>query len=593
MTLVAFTPKPGIVKLASEYALEGRWTDGDHVRFNGGLPEKLAGWDAVVGGTYTGAGRGLLGWRANNGDAHVAIGTHKKLYVWNAGSITDITPLATSGTLTATDAVSTTSGSAIVNIEHSSHGRAVGDYVSFADSAAVGGITIDGEYEVTGDVDADNYEITHTSAASSTASGGGGATTFEYQISVGYEDNIPGYGYGVGGYGEEAYGTPRTSSITLGARIWHLDNFGEDLRALHRNGNLYAWDLSAGGRAALVAGAPTNGRAMFVSSDRKVHILGAGGAPMRDEWSDTADDSVWTAAADNDAGGKTLQGGSELMAGARGEGLNLVWSDEDLFVFIEVPTDLIYDARRVAGAGIIAPLAWTEINGTFFWMGQQRFLMFDGGGVRDVPNQQDIHSYVYGDPNKTGFPGLNRDQQIKFHCGGITAQREAWFFYCSATSDEIDRAVAYDLDDRCWTIHSITRTAFEQTLADANPLGLGTDSQMYVHETGFDDDDAALTWYIKSAPVDIGAGDQLMDVQGLIADFERQTEDITLRVYAREYPQAEEFLEDEVTIEPGATRIDLRAQGRQVALRFGCGGLGGNFRMGKNRLDVQPAGGRR
>ena len=68
-------------------------------------------------------------------------------------------------------------GSATITVTHNSHGLAVGHKVTFAGSAAIGGITPNAvEMAVTGVPDANTYTVSFTSNATSTASGVGGTS---------------------------------------------------------------------------------------------------------------------------------------------------------------------------------------------------------------------------------------------------------------------------------------------------------------------------------------------------------------------------------------------------------------------------------
>ena len=68
-------------------------------------------------------------------------------------------------------------GSATITVTHNSHGLSVGHKVTFAGSAAIGGITPNAvEMAVTGVPDANTYTVSFTSTATSTASGVGGTS---------------------------------------------------------------------------------------------------------------------------------------------------------------------------------------------------------------------------------------------------------------------------------------------------------------------------------------------------------------------------------------------------------------------------------
>src|SRR5690606_13011788 len=94
--------------------------------------------------------------------------------------------------------------------------------------------------------------------------------------------------YGSGPYSNEAYGTPRGggSGVPLDATTWHLDNFGQVLLAMStEDGRLFYWDAgNQTAQAQLVANAPTQCAGMFVTDERMVVALGAGGNPREIQW---------------------------------------------------------------------------------------------------------------------------------------------------------------------------------------------------------------------------------------------------------------------------------------------------------------------
>jgi len=194
----------GVVKDDTELAAAKRsggirWIDSDRIRFVNKLPQKIGGWAKYVTAAFDGKCRGLLSWQDNNSVARVGVGTHKKLYALEGGAFTNITPIRATSALT--DPFSVASGSTVVTVTDTAHGAAVGDFVEISGASAVGGITVDGNYDIKSVVDSDTYTIEHSSAAGSTASGGG-SVTVEYEVAVGAADAGKGYGYGVGGYGQ-------------------------------------------------------------------------------------------------------------------------------------------------------------------------------------------------------------------------------------------------------------------------------------------------------------------------------------------------------------------------------------------------------
>jgi len=187
----------GFDKQSTSYGAEGKWIDGENIRFRYGQPEKIGGWIKLFTDKLIGAVRDQFAWTSLDGTRHLAFGTDKKLYLYVEGAIVDITPIrATQANLT--NPFVTTSGSAIVTVTDSGHGAKKGDFVTFSNASAVGGLDMNAEFEITSVTSSSVYTVTHSSNASSGATGGGSSTVdVEYQISVGTETNIYGYGWGI------------------------------------------------------------------------------------------------------------------------------------------------------------------------------------------------------------------------------------------------------------------------------------------------------------------------------------------------------------------------------------------------------------
>lgn len=186
MTLVAVTPLPGINTSSSPYAAgklppQGRYVDGDKIRFVAGFPEKIGGWAAVAGLTeVVDVPRVQRSWRAGTGDNRIACGTGTHLYQYAPGDDWEnITPLRVleTGTLGATP-LATTNGAATVVVTDAAQTLHDGDWVYLSASASVGGLDILGWYQVSARSGA-GYTITASTDASSTTTGGG-TVTYEY-----------------------------------------------------------------------------------------------------------------------------------------------------------------------------------------------------------------------------------------------------------------------------------------------------------------------------------------------------------------------------------------------------------------------------
>ena len=197
MPLASTKFKAGFDKQSTSYAAEGKWVDGENIRFRYGQPEKIGGWIKLFADKLIGVVRDQFAWSDLTGTRHLALGTDKKLYIYKEGAIADVTPLRNTET-GLTNPFVTTSGSAIVTVTDASHGATAGDFVTFSGASAVGGLDMNAEFEITEVTSSSVYTVTHSSNASSGATGGGSsAVTAAYQISPGPEVNAYGYGWGI------------------------------------------------------------------------------------------------------------------------------------------------------------------------------------------------------------------------------------------------------------------------------------------------------------------------------------------------------------------------------------------------------------
>ncbi len=586
--------QPGVLTSQSEYASPGRYIDMDQVRFNEGLPEKMGGNLATDWLAVTGTPRSALSWLDNSSNRRIATGSAEKLEVLNddGDTLTDITPVRDSGTLAA-DPITTVSGSAVVSMEHTAHAVEQGDYVTFGGADAAGGITIDGEYVVLDVTDANNFTITHSSAATSSVTGGGSSVTYSYAISNGDVDTTAGGGWGVGPFGEETFGTERTVGTKLQlATRWSLDNYGEDLIAMRNDtSSLYYHDVSVGGRAAPVSNAPT-GTWAFVTTERVIMVLGAGGDPMRVRSCDDNDITDWTPAISNKSINRLLNTGSRLVCGAiLGQGINVVWSDTTVYVaqFANNNTT-VYNFRNAARGddyGIIGSGAFVMVGSAAYWMSSTDFKMYAGSPGR-MPKVDDIRNYVFDDMNIT--------QAQKISCRYDPIHHEIFWEYPSLNSNENDRYAMFSLDEGLWSIGKIEgtlqRSCFAtQTEQTSIIIGFDPDGDSFQHEVGVDNNGAALPWYIETGFSDVDEGNVTSDIFAVIPDFKRHSGDIALTLTSYDYATdaaAQETYED--TISENIGKLDTRMTGRQIKIRMAGSAIGSDFRLGRIRLGVVAGG---
>jgi len=149
--------KPGVNRENTRYTTEGGWYECDKVRFRQGTPEVIGGWQRISTFTYDGVCRSLWNWVTLGGNNLIGVGTNTKFYLSQGGQYYDITPIQS--TVTLTNPFNTTINSTTVLVTDLAHGLTTGTYVTFSGATAVGGLTLNGEYQITV-VSVDTYNIT-------------------------------------------------------------------------------------------------------------------------------------------------------------------------------------------------------------------------------------------------------------------------------------------------------------------------------------------------------------------------------------------------------------------------------------------------
>ncbi len=410
----------------------GRWKDADKVRWRYGLPQKIGGWTQVGVGPFKGLVRKIWDWTTIDKRNIAALGTESKLYLYDANVLYDVTPVRRVTSLN--NPFDTTISSTTVTVTDATHGAFLGDYVRFSGASAVGGITIDGEYQITAIIDTDTYEIEHTSAATSSATGGG-VVSMAYDISVGKTVSTFGLGWGTGVWSQGTWGTPRISSnVRQPLRTWSLDNWGEDLIANPRGGGIYWWDRSTGqnSRAVILEDAPDRANFIIVSQrDRHLFALGCTDwftgqfDPLLIRWCSKEDLNDWIPTSTNTAGDLRIYRGSEIVGSIRTRGEILVFTDVSVHQINYLGGNSVYGVQ-VAGENVslLGPNAAIEVDYRVFFMAEADFYMYDGV-LRPIPC--DVRNYVY--------KNLTVSQKDKVFAGINREFNEIWWFYPAKDND--------------------------------------------------------------------------------------------------------------------------------------------------------------
>lgn len=370
-------------------------------------------------------------------------------------------------------------------------------------------------------------------------------------------------GYGGGRYGVGTYGTERESGAVNDASIWTFDMFGEVLLGcFNDDGKIYDYDESGGDtEMQLVAAAPT-ANAICVSDERHLFAFGASDIPGLVLWSDREDYGNWTVDATTRAGGHELQVRSPFQCGKRVRGRVLGWTRTEVFAFTPLNNPLVYARDRISTeAGAVGPHAVTVVTDnegeSAYWMGRSNFYMYDGL-VRTLPCE--LWDYVFKD--------INHLQMACFHTGQVASQNEVWFFYCSAASDEIDRAVIYNYDDGSWSKALIGRLCWLDAGVFANPIAMDADNVLYDHEAGNLANGAAMDSYIVSHPIRIGVGEQFADIDQFWPDLQDGSSSINVSFLLRNKHGGDATEMGPYLVDPDDEFLPLSLSAREFQLKI-------------------------
>lgn len=167
---------PGIDLEKTELLNESGFSASQLIRFFQGKAQKLGGWSRVTSTALIGKCRGLFAWADLTGNGYIAAGTEQRLEVWFGGGVYDITPIY------ATDNISNPFSSVIstsqITVHDTTTAPNIGDWIDIFNPATIGGLILQGFYQVTTIIDSTHYTFNATSNATATISNSGIAALY-------------------------------------------------------------------------------------------------------------------------------------------------------------------------------------------------------------------------------------------------------------------------------------------------------------------------------------------------------------------------------------------------------------------------------
>lgn len=630
--------RPGINKETTSYSNEGGWFDCDKVRFRAGLPEKIGGWSRIGNNSFLGSGRSLHPWSSLSLENFLGLGTNAKYYIESGQAFYDITPIR--ATTAAGEVEFTASpGFSTLTVLDVSHGASPGDYVTYSGAVTLGtnitAAVLNQEYLIDTVINSDSYTIRAREvdslsditidgqytpvlvlAAAGDTGAGGTAVVGAYQVNTGLDTTVLGTGWGAGTWSRGSWSSAATLGVASLLRLWTQDNLGQDLIYNVQDGGVYYWSASTasplttrGVELSSLAGAigtPTVARQVMVSdTDRHVIAFGADPSnnigiqdPLLIRFSNQQSPQNWDVTDPNGtAGDLRLGSGSRIIVAIETRLQILVFTDVSVHAMQYSGPPLTFGISLISenttirsGASAIA------IDDAVYWMGNNEFYIYNGG-VQKLPCS--VRDYVFSD--------FNESQSEKVFAASNTAFSEVWWFYPSASSEDLDRYVVFNYVQQLWYIGTLARTAWTDRGANSLPIAASNDGYLYTHETGFDDGStnppSPIYSFVESSQFDLGEGDQFVFVNRLIPDltFRNSTAIspvVDFTVKTRNFPGGAYLQQNfkpvekvtSVPVEQFTQDAHIRVRGRSVAISVASDTTGVAWRLGSPRLSIRPDG---
>ena len=545
--------------------------------------------DASSSATSTDTGIGTLNYLLPTGTSSAIQGLGYGAGVYNAQTLSSIGPY--------TSVINVVADSIKVSVSHTAHGLLANQFVEFTQTSVPA--TIGGNVVLTSSTNGgpifqlvsvctNAYEFNMTSVANATSTGAGTDVQGVYlPVSV---STTAGYR----AWGEEA----DSGGITFELTQWSVDNWGEDIVANRRGNGIYYYDIDASStpsRVAWVTANDTPSQVRSILTGNKRHLIafgcsvyGGDYSPMVVRWSDSEDYESWVPSATTTAGDVILTDGTEIVGAVRSRNAINVWTDNSLWLMQFVGGDSIFAFKQMGtNCGLIAPHAAVDFNGMTLWMGEDNFYAFDGQ-VRNLDCT--VKRYIFDRINKT-----NKD---KVYAGINSEFKEVVWLYPSSDSDECDSYVVFNPVENYWVYGTGFWTTYSDKNVFTNTITTGTSSSgssyLYDNEpvsvyTGTGN--VALTSYLESATFEIDDGSRIMFMDRMIPDFTMDNSGtLQFSITTKQYPANTSITKGPFEVTPTTQKIDLRARGREAAIRVSCDSAGTSWRYGSLRLAVQPDG---
>jgi len=329
--------------------------------------------------------------------------------------------------------------------------------------------------------------------------------------------------------------------------------------------------------------------------------------PMLIRWSDQESPYTWTPAATNQAGSLRLSQGSEIITTLQMRQEIVVFTDSSIYSLQYVGAPFVWTAQILgSNVSIIGPNAACIASGRTYWMGVDKFYVYDG---RVQTLNCDLRRYIFSD--------FNNLQTQQVYAGTNEGFNEVWWFYCSNESNVIDRYVIYNYLENVWYYGTMGRTAWLDSGLLPHPIAATYSQELVQHEDGVDSYDlgnvSAINAYVSSSEFDIGDGHNFGYIWRVLPDLTFTgsnpvagqagsgipTPAVTMTLYPLQNSGSGTGSSASAGVTKGSNyviteeftgQVYTRVRGRQLIFKIESTNLGTTWQLGAPRIDIRPDG---
>ena len=323
--------------------------------------------------------------------------------------------------------------------------------------------------------------------------------------------------------------------------------------------------------------------------------------PMLIRWSDQEDPYTWTPAVTNQAGSLRLSHGSSIITAVQTRQEIVVFTNQSLYSLQYLGPPFVWGSQLLGdNISIMGPNAVTLASGIVYWMGREKFYMYDG---RVQTLNCDLRKYIFQDIN------LLQNEQV--YCSTNEGFNEVWWFYCSLGSNVVDKYAVFNYAENVWYYGTMGRTAWLDSGVNDYPIAATYGSRIVQHEDGNDDNETgtpvAFESFISSSEFDIGDGHNFAFVWRVLPDLtfagssSSASPEMTMTLYPLQnsgsgtgVPAAaaiDKLTGAQYVITEGFTgQIYTRVRGRQMIVKVASSTLGTAWQLGAPRIDIRQDG---